>query len=127
LKTLHAAATPWVLEPSHGLKNEGEVRTITEVLAAFILQVNIPLKAVTLAGEIIALDARLNDYDTGAPSRANFEKWAETCEAYEVLSLRTQTAVAEFARTPEGYAALVQKLSEIKAGLIAQSPPFQEK
>jgi hypothetical protein len=74
--------------------------TITEVLAALILQGNVPLKAVALVGEAIAVDARLSDYDQTA-KRATLERWQSLGEAYEALFGRTQSAVDDFSRTPE--------------------------
>jgi hypothetical protein len=48
-----------------------DIKTITEALATLILQGNIPLEAVAIAGKTIALDARVCSYDLGATKRAS--------------------------------------------------------
>jgi len=90
--------------------------TITEVLAALILSGNVPLQAVALAGESIAIDARLSDHEQGASRRASLEAWAALADANDILLRRTQMAVTDFASTRDGHA-LILALSEIKKQL----------
>jgi hypothetical protein len=91
-------------------------QTITEVLANLILSGNVPLKAVAVAGEVITIDARLCDYDTGASRRVNLEVWSAFAEAYDVVLQRVRSAIGDFSRTRDGDA-LLRALSEIKERL----------
>jgi hypothetical protein len=93
-------------------------QTITELLAKLILGGNVPLRAVALAGEAIAIDARICDYDSGAAKRATLEVWSAFAEAYDVILQRTRSAIEDFSRTRDGEALLLA-LSEIKERLTA--------
>ncbi len=90
--------------------------TITEVLAGLILEGNVPLQAIALAGEAIAIDARLSDHIQGASRRTSLETWSDLAEANEVFLRRTKDAVVDFLKTKDGYV-LIDALSEIKEGL----------
>ena len=76
------------------------------------------MQAVGIAGEAIAIDARLSDYYQGATKRASLEKWVTLAEANDELLQRTRLAVADFSRTQDGFT-LIQTLSEIKERLAA--------
>ena len=95
-----------------------QTKTITEALATLILQGNVPLEAVAIAGETIALDARMSSYDQGATKRASLEKWSAFAEAYDVLLRRAQSASADCAMTRDGRA-LIRALDDVKQSLAA--------
>jgi hypothetical protein len=100
------------------MKAMGQRNTITATLATLIQKENVPLQAVALAGEAIAIDARLSDFEQGASRRSSFEKWAALTEAYDVLLKRTQSITADFERDRDGHV-LIAALTEIKARLAA--------
>jgi hypothetical protein len=95
-----------------------EARTITEALATLILQGNVPLKGVAIAGEVIAIDARWSDYDGARTRAATFEQLGALLEAYDALLQRVNSSVASFSQTGDGYA-LIEALSETKEKLSA--------
>jgi hypothetical protein len=95
-----------------------QTSTITQALATLILNGNVPLEAVAIAGEVITIDARISSFDKGAAKRASLEKWSEFAEAYDVLLRRTQSAADDFAQSRDGRT-LIQALGEIKEGMIA--------
>ena len=93
-------------------------KTITETLATLILQGNVPLRAVAIAGEAIALDAQMNSYDQGADKRSTFDRWSDYAEAYDSLLRRSQSAASDFERTKDGRD-LIKVLEEIRADMKA--------
>ncbi len=95
-----------------------KTNTVTAVLAKLIQQSNVPLKAVALAGEIIAMDARLSDFELGASRRTSLEKWSSVAEAYDVLLKRAQSVEADFAQKRDGEV-LLATLSDMKEELAA--------
>src|SRR5450755_2009065 len=92
--------------------------SIDTLLAALIIQGNVPMKAVEIAGEIIAIAARLSDYDLGRKHRAKLESWSKSAEVYETMLRRAQSAIAEFNLSHDG-SALLESLSSIKHDLVA--------
>jgi hypothetical protein len=94
--------------------------TVTSILATLIQQTHVPLKAVALAGEIIAMHARLSDVDDGVlkPKPISLESWVSMAETYHALLRRTHTSFVEYMRDQDGDA-LIGALSEIKEVLAA--------
>lgn len=87
-------------------------------MAALILQGNVPLEAVAIAGEVITTDARICSYDKGVARRASLEKWSEFAEAYELLLRHTRSAIEKFGQNRDGRA-LVRALEEIEQSMTA--------
>lgn len=99
-----------------------DARWITELLASFIQQPNVPLEAIAVAGEIIALDARL------ASEPINAAPLAETHQQfvpYENQLQRTARTISAFlAADPyrlETVQELVRGLSDVKQALTEMS------
>ena len=97
-------------------------RSVIEILAAFLLrrdlQRHTPFQAITLTGEIIAVEARRSADLTRQPANASlkpatFEDLGQALETYEALRLRTEAVLNEFAET-RGRNFLIRSLSEIK-------------
>ena len=93
-------------------------RTICQMLAPLILQDNVPMTVIATIGEIIAIDARLQDYDTTPAKKATFDELDEFYEAYGVLLQRVRSIVSDFSRTQDRIA-LMEALPQIRDGLAA--------
>ena len=94
-----------------------QAKSITEVLADLILQRNVPLRAVAIAGEAVAADARLSDHPEGPTKRTTGPELHELLETYDTLLQRCKAIVKEFGEARDGHA-LIRSLSEIKQALI---------
>jgi len=101
---------------SEGSSQMTQAKTITQELAMLILQGSLPLEAVAIAGETIALDARVCSYQDGATKRRTLESWSEFAEAYDLLLRDTQSAVAGFTMTRDAHT-LVRALEDLKRNL----------
>ena len=94
-----------------------EARFISETLAPLILRRDLPLRIVATVGEIISIDARLQD-GQGNERRGSFEELGAFLETYDALLQRTRRAVA--ASSPDqNWHTLREDLSEIKEQLAA--------
>jgi len=95
-----------------------DAKSISGVLANLILQENVPLRAVAVAGETIAADALLLDYPVEGTTRRNaFEDLGQFLETYETWLRRSEDIVSDFLRRRDGRE-LIRDLSEIKDALV---------
>jgi hypothetical protein len=90
---------------------------IFQVLAQLILRNNVPPKAVAIAGEAIAADARLMGYGQGPTTRNTGQELFELLEIYETVLRRCQAMVEKFLESQDGNR-LIDELLEIKEKLI---------
>ena len=95
-----------------------EARSISEALVPLISRDDIPLKAIAIVGEIIAVDARLRDFDQGPTKRTTGDQLGEFLETYDVLLQRTLSAIEAFLKT-QNREGLMKVIREIKEGLTA--------
>ncbi|HEX6121023.1 MAG TPA: hypothetical protein VFZ03_16365, partial [Dongiaceae bacterium] len=79
-----------------------EEPVILKVLASFIMRPNVPLQAIAMAGEVIALDARLMDYDGILANRKTLRQISQGLETYHSLAFRTEAIVQQFSGTQDG-------------------------
>jgi hypothetical protein len=94
-----------------------QFKSISEVLANLILQHNVPLKAIAIAGEAIATDAPLLDYPHGAAKRTTGPELYQFLETYDALLRHSEVVVREFLETRDAHA-LIRDLSGIKQALV---------
>jgi hypothetical protein len=93
-----------------------QAQSITEVLVRLILLGNVPLKAVAIAGEAIAVDARLRDYPQGPTKRTSGDEYYQFLESYEALRQRCEGVVNAYSEARDGHS-LIKRLSDIKDAL----------
>jgi hypothetical protein len=94
-----------------------QAKSLSEVLASLILQPNVPLRAIAIAGEAIAADAPLRDYPDGPAKRTTGPELYQFLEAYDALLRRSEVIVSDFLETRDGHA-LILDLSGIKQALV---------
>jgi hypothetical protein len=90
---------------------------IFQVLAQLILRNDLPLRAVAIAGEAMAADARLMDYGQGLTKRNTGPELFELLESYETVLRRCQAMVEGFSESQDGNR-LIDELLKIKGKLI---------
>lgn len=95
-----------------------EARSISKALIPLISRDDIPLKTMAIVGEIITVDARLQDYDQGPTKRTTGHELGMFLESYDVLLQRTLSAVADFLKTNDRET-LMRVVPEIREGLTA--------
>jgi hypothetical protein len=94
-----------------------QARSIAHVLANLVLQRNVPLKAVAIAGEAIAADAKALSHPEGPKSPKTGEELYQFLETYDALSRRCEGIVSAYMETRDADA-LLRDLSEIKRALV---------
>ena len=99
-----------------------DARWITELLAGFIQQPNVPPEAIAIAGEIITLDARLAGESIPA---VPFEELYKQFEPYDNQLKRTAETIGTFLgadpNSLETIQELIRGLSNIKRALTEMS------
>lgn len=91
--------------------------SMVEVFVPLLSQSNrVPLKAISIVGEIIALDARLRDYGGGLMKQDNLQEIIASLEDYEQLVQRTRTGVNAFLEVGDNLT-LIELLSEVRGSL----------
>ncbi|HWB46990.1 MAG TPA: hypothetical protein VG900_16270 [Hyphomicrobiaceae bacterium] len=85
---------------------------ITSILANLLLQPKLAPSAITLAGEIIAIDGRLMEYGS-AMIAGSMTEISNRFEAYFTIASRTGGVVGRYCETHDNQV-LIRELSEIK-------------
>jgi hypothetical protein len=72
-------------------------KSLREALVPLLTHRHVRMTTIALGGEIITLDALLDDYDKGVKSRLkDDDQWDAYFDTYHDLLLRVQSAVSEF-------------------------------
>jgi len=93
-------------------------KSIAQILAELVVEGGMPLKAVAITGELIAMDARISDYPNGAMKHGSLIDIERAAESYEALVKKAEGIGKDFLETKDRQT-LMNELVAIKDTMAA--------
>jgi hypothetical protein len=93
-------------------------KSIAQILAELVVEGGMPLKAVAITGELIAMDARISDYLNGPMKHGSLKDIELAAESYDALLKKAEGIGKDFLETRDRQA-LMNELVAVKDTMAA--------